>query len=84
MSIGMQQRVEIMKVLFRGADLLILDEPTAVLTDLEVEGLFDIMRSLTAEGKGIVFISHKMREVMRISDRVTVLRRGETVETLER
>lgn len=82
MSIGMQQRVEIMKVLFRGADLLILDEPTAVLTDLEVEGLFDIMRSLTAEGKGIVFISHKMREVMRISDRVTVLRRGETVETL--
>ena len=52
-SVGMQQRVEIMKVLFRGADLLILDEPTAVLTDLEVEGLFDIMRSLTAEGKGI-------------------------------
>lgn len=82
MSIGMQQRVEIMKVLFRGADLLVLDEPTAVLTDLEVEGLFDIMRSLTAEGKGIVFISHKMREVMRISDRVTVLRRGETVETV--
>ena len=82
MSIGMQQRVEIMKVLFRGADLLILDEPTAVLTDLEVEGPFDIMRSPTAEGKGIVFISHKMREVMRISDRVTVLRRGETVETV--
>ena len=82
MSIGMQQRVEIMKVLFRGADLLVLDEPTAVLTDLEVEGLFDIMRSLTAEGKGIVFISHKMREVMRISDRVTVLRRGETVSTV--
>lgn len=82
MSIGMQQRVEIMKVLFRGADLLILDEPTAVLTDLEVQGLFDIMRSLTDEGKSIIFISHKMREVMQISDRVTVLRRGESVETV--
>ena len=76
MSIGMQQRVEIMKVLFRGADLVILDEPTAVLTDIEVEGLFDVMRSLTDEGKSIIFISHKMREVMRISDYVTVLRRG--------
>ncbi|WP_246824676.1 ABC transporter ATP-binding protein [Olsenella sp. HMSC062G07] len=83
MSIGMQQRVEILKVLFRGADLLILDEPTAVLTDLEVQGLFDIMRSLTDEGKSIVFISHKMREVMFISDRVTVLRRGECVDTLD-
>lgn len=82
MSIGMQQRVEIMKVLFRGAELLILDEPTAVLTDLEVQGLFDIMESLTAEGKSIIFISHKMREVMHISDRVTVLRRGEAVETV--
>lgn len=83
MSIGMQQRVEIMKVLFRGADLLILDEPTAVLTDLEVQGLFDIMHSLTSEGKSIIFISHKMREVMSISDRVTVLRRGETIQTLK-
>lgn len=82
MSIGMQQRVEIMKVLFRGADLLVLDEPTAVLTDLEVQGLFDIMRSLTEEGKSIIFISHKMREVMQISDRVTVLRRGEQIETV--
>ena len=82
MSIGMQQRVEIMKVLFRGADLVILDEPTAVLTDLEVEGLFDIMHSLTSEGKSIIFISHKMREVMHISDRVTVLRRGEMIDTL--
>lgn len=83
MSIGMQQRVEIMKVLFRGADLLILDEPTAVLTDLEVEGLFDIMSALTSEGKAIIFISHKMREVMRVSDRVTVLRRGEAIETVD-
>ncbi len=83
MSIGMQQRVEIMKVLFRGADLVVLDEPTAVLTDLEVEGLFDIMHSLTAEGKSIIFISHKMREVMHISDYVTVLRRGRSVQTLK-
>ena len=83
MSIGMQQRVEIMKVLFRGADLVILDEPTAVLTDLEVEGLFDIMHSLTAEGKSVIFISHKMREVMRISDYVTVLRRGHAVATVK-
>ncbi len=83
MSIGMQQRVEILKVLFRGADLLILDEPTAVLTDLEVQGLFDIMHSLTDEGKGVIFISHKMREVMQISDRVTVLRRGELVDTVK-
>ena len=83
MSIGMQQRVEILKVLYRGAELLILDEPTAVLTDQEVEGLFEIMQSLTAEGKSVIFISHKMREVTRISDRVTVLRAGESVETLE-
>ena len=83
MSIGMQQRVEIMKVLFRGADLVVLDEPTAVLTDLEVEGLFDIMQSLTSEGKSIIFISHKMREVMHISDYVTVLRRGRSVQTLK-
>lgn len=83
MSIGMQQRVEIMKVLFRGADLVILDEPTAVLTDIEVEGLFDVMRSLTDEGKSIIFISHKMREVMRISDYVTVLRRGKSVKTVK-
>ncbi|MDJ1121109.1 ABC transporter ATP-binding protein [Olsenella sp. YH-ols2217] len=83
MSIGMQQRVEILKVLYRGAELLILDEPTAVLTDQEVEGLFDIMRSLTSEGKSVIFISHKMREVTKISDRVTVLRAGESVETLK-
>ena len=82
MSIGMQQRVEIMKVLFRGAELVILDEPTAVLTDLEVEGLFDIMRSLTAEGKSIVFISHKMREVMKVSDKITILRAGKSVKTV--
>jgi simple sugar transport system ATP-binding protein len=83
LSIGMQQRVEILKVLYRGANLLILDEPTAVLTDQEVEGLFDIMRSLTAEGKSVIFISHKMREVMKISTRVTILRAGESITTLD-
>lgn len=82
MSIGAQQRVEILKALYRGADLLILDEPTAVLTDLEVEGLFDIIHSLTGEGKSVIFISHKMREVMHISDKITVLRAGESVQTL--
>ena len=82
LSGGQKRRIAIAGVIAMRPKVLILDEPTAVLTDLEVEGLFDIMRSLTAEGKGIVFISHKMREVMRISDRVTVLRRGETVETL--
>ena len=83
LSIGEQQRVEILKALYRGADLLILDEPTAVLTDLEVEGLFDIMNSLTSEGKSVIFISHKMREVMRISDRITILRDGQSVCTLK-
>lgn len=82
LSIGEQQRVEILKVLYRGADLLVLDEPTAVLTDLEVEGLFNIIRSLNAEGKSVIFISHKMREVMQISDRVTVLRAGRSIATV--
>lgn len=84
LSIGERQRVEILKVLYRGADLLILDEPTAVLTDIEVEGLFSIIGSLVAEGKSVIFISHKMREVMRMSDRVTVLRAGRSVATVER
>ena len=84
LSIGERQRVEILKVLYRGADLLILDEPTAVLTDLEVEGLFGIIGSLVAEGKSVIFISHKMREVMRLSDRITVLRAGRSVATIER
>ncbi len=83
-SVGAQQRVEILKALYRGAELLILDEPSAALTDLEVEGLFDIMRKLTGEGKSIIFISHKMREVLRISDRITILRAGRTVCTVDR
>ena len=83
-SVGAQQRVEILKALYRGADLLVLDEPTAVLTDLEVKGLFQIVHRLTEEKKSIIFISHKMREVMEISDRVTVLRAGKSVATLKR
>ncbi|MFV0466273.1 MAG: ABC transporter ATP-binding protein [Lachnospiraceae bacterium] len=83
-SVGEQQRVEILKALYRGADLLILDEPTAALTELEVEGLFQIIRKLTSENKSVIFISHKMREVLEISDRITILRAGETVKTLSR
>lgn len=83
-SVGAQQRVEILKALYRGADLLILDEPTAALTDPEVAGLFRIIRKLTSENKSIVFISHKMREVLEISDRITILRAGETVVTVGR
>ncbi len=81
-SVGEQQRVEILKALYRGAELLILDEPTAVLTDIEVEGLYSIIEKLKAEGKSIIFISHKMREVLHVSDRVTILRAGRAVKTL--
>ena len=83
-SVGEQQRVEILKALYRGADLLILDEPTAVLTDIEVKGLFQIIRKLIAENKSIIFISHKMREVLEISTEITVLRAGQVVKTLKR
>ena len=83
-SVGARQRVEILKALYRGAELLILDEPTAALTDIEVEGLFQIIRKLTAEKKSVIFISHKMREVLEISDRITILRSGQTIRTLER
>jgi simple sugar transport system ATP-binding protein len=83
-SVGMQQRVEILKALYRGAEILILDEPTAVLTPPEAEELFAIVRSLQAEGKSIIFISHKLNEVLEIADRVTVLRFGKKVETVPR
>ena len=83
-SVGAQQRVEILKALYHGAELLILDEPSAALTDIEVEGLFAIMQKLIGEGKSIIFISHKMREVLHISDRITVLRLGEVVGTVAR
>jgi simple sugar transport system ATP-binding protein len=76
LTVGEQQRVEILKMLYRGADILIMDEPTAVLAPGEIEELFKTLRSMTSQGKSIVFISHKLNEVMDISDRVTVLRRG--------
>ena len=83
-SVGQQQRVEIMKALYRGAEILILDEPTAVLTPQETKELFGILRSLTNEGMSVIFISHKLHEVLEIADRVTVLRRGKMIETLPR
>lgn len=83
-SVGAQQRVEIIKTLWRGSEILILDEPTAVLTDEETAGLFGIIRRLTSEGKSVIFISHKMREVMEISDRIMVLRKGEVVASVKR
>ncbi|MBO8161513.1 MAG: ABC transporter ATP-binding protein [Thermosipho sp. (in: Bacteria)] len=82
-SVGMQQRVEIIKTLYRGANIIILDEPTAVLTPQEVEELFAIMRKLKSDGKTILFISHKLHEVMEISDRVTVMRLGKVTGELE-
>ena len=81
-SVGMQQRVEILKALYRGAEILILDEPTAVLTPQEAQELFEIIRSLKEQGKSIIFISHKLNEVLEIADRITVLRRGKLIETL--
>src|SRR5207342_3600339 len=81
-SVGQQQRVEILKALYRGADILVLDEPTAVLTPQEAQELFVIVKSLTDQGKSIIFISHKLNEVAEIADRITVLRRGKKVETL--
>jgi ABC-type uncharacterized transport system ATPase subunit len=81
-SVGRQQRVEILKALYRDAEILILDEPTAVLTPQEASELFAVLRSLTDEGLSIVFISHKLNEVLSIADRITVLRRGKRVETL--
>ncbi|MBR1561427.1 MAG: ABC transporter ATP-binding protein [Clostridia bacterium] len=83
-SVGEAQRVEIIKILSRGANVLILDEPTAVLTPQEARHLFEILENLRRDGKSIVFISHRLNEVMEISDRVTVMRRGETVGSLER
>jgi simple sugar transport system ATP-binding protein len=83
-SVGQQQRVEIMKALYRNADVLILDEPTAVLTPQEASDLFEILRTLRREGISIIFISHKLNEVLEIADRITVLRRGRKIETVPR
>jgi len=83
MSVSEKQTVEIVKVLFRGAKILILDEPTAVLTPQETSLLFDILRKMKAKGCSIIIITHKLNEVLEISDRVTILRKGETVGTIE-
>jgi len=82
LGVGAQQRVEILRALFRGAKVLVLDEPTAVLTPQEAQDLFVVLRTLTAEGTSVVFISHKLNEVLDIADRVTVLRRGEKIDTV--
>lgn len=82
MSVSEKQTVEIIKVLYRGANILILDEPTAVLTVQEAERLFEILRAMKRDGKSIILISHKLSEVLELSDRVTVLRKGETVGTV--
>src|SRR6266508_711720 len=83
-TVGQQQRVEIMKALYRNAQILILDEPTAVLTPQEAADLFEILRTLTREGISVIFISHKLNEVLEIADRITVLRRGKKIETVPR
>jgi ABC-type uncharacterized transport system ATPase subunit len=83
-TVGQQQRVEILKALYRSADILILDEPTAVLTPQEANDLFEILRNLTGEGLSIIFISHKLHEVLDIADRISVLRRGKLVDTVPR
>lgn len=82
LSVGEQQRVEIIKTLYRGAKLLILDEPTSVLIPQEIDGLFNIIRNLSAQGTAVIFISHKLNEVMTISSRITVLRQGRVAANL--
>jgi simple sugar transport system ATP-binding protein len=83
LSVGLQQRVEILKALYRGADILILDEPTAVLTPPEADALFELLKALKDQGKTILLITHKLREIMAVTDRVSVMRRGEMVATVE-
>ena len=81
-TVGMQQRVEILKMLYRANEILIFDEPTAVLTPQEIDELLLIMKNLTREGKSILFISHKLNEIMSVADRVTVLRKGKYIGTV--
>ena len=83
LSVGLQQRVEILKALVRGADILVLDEPTAVLTPAEADQLFEMLKVLKGEHKTIIFITHKLREIMSLTDRVSVMRRGEMVATFD-
>ncbi len=82
LTVGAQQRVEIIKALYRNADILILDEPTAVLTPQEADELFEIMRNLIQQGKSIIFITHKLREVFAVADRISVMRAGQMVGTV--
>ncbi|MCD5322746.1 MULTISPECIES: ABC transporter ATP-binding protein [Pontibacillus] len=82
-SVGMQQRVEILKTLYRGADILILDEPTAVLTPQEIHELIEIMKTLIQEGKSIILITHKLKEIMEVCDRCTVIRKGQGIGTVD-
>jgi general nucleoside transport system ATP-binding protein len=82
LSVGLQQRVEILKALYRGADILILDEPTAVLTPAEADALFGLLRALKEQGKTVILITHKLREIMAATDKVSVMRRGQMVGTL--
>ena len=83
MTVSQKQTLEIVKVLYRGADILILDEPTAVLTPQETDRLFQVMREMKADGKSVVIITHKLHEVLAVSDRVAILRKGEYVDTVE-
>ena len=82
MSVSQKQTVEIIKVLYKGVDILILDEPTAVLTPQETKSLFQVLKNMRDDGKAIVIITHKLNEVMEISDRVSVLRKGEYIDTV--
>ena len=82
-SVGMQQRVEILKMLYRDNEILIFDEPTAVLTPQEIDELMEIMRGFKKEGKSILFITHKLNEIMAVADRCTVLRKGKYMGTVE-
>ena len=82
-TVGMQQRTEILKMLYRDNDILIFDEPTAVLTPQEIEELLQIMRNLAAEGKSVLFITHKLNEIMAVADRCTILRKGKYIGTVD-
>ena len=82
MSVSEKQTVEILKVLYKGADILILDEPTAVLTPQETKSLFNVLKNMRENGKSVIIITHKLNEVMEISDRVTVLRKGKYIDTV--
>ena len=83
-TVGAQQRVEILRALYRGARILVLDEPTAVLTAQEVSELMGVIQRLKEDGTAIVFISHKLNEVLEVADRITVLRRGKRMDTVPR